>query len=222
MMKIVGFFGSKGGTGKSTLSHLLAYGAALHEVPAIVVHTDARAPEQHVKRPYHYFDGRDPARLYGLLERAKGAEASGLCILDGAGNRPDVAATLAKAADLVLIPCGIGGQDAAMALVDLARLPGAWVVINRFPMLPKHPRRQKAEDYIQQLPAARTLCRLGESVAADRFTESDRQPWTTPGTRVNNAARALYRRVEQSLAGQGADPLARQAPRGRSNQSIQG
>lgn len=202
MMQIVGFFGSKGGTGKSTLSHLLAYGAALKQVPAVVVHTDGREPEQHQGRPYHYFDGRDPARLYALLERAKGTESSGLCILDGAGNRPDVASTLAKAADLVLIPCGIGGQDAAMALVDLGRLPGSWVVVNRFPIVPKHPRRQKAEDYIKQLPAERILCRLGESVAADRLTESDRRPWTTPSTRVSNAARELYQRVTRSLAGQ--------------------
>ena len=84
-MQIVGFFGSKGGTGKSTLSHLLAYGAALHDVPAVVVHTDAREPEQHQGRPYHYFDGREPARLYALLERAKAPESSGLCILDGGG-----------------------------------------------------------------------------------------------------------------------------------------
>ena len=196
-MQIVGFFGSTGGTGKSTLSHLLAYGAALHDVPAVVVHTDAREPEQHQGRPYHYFDGREPARLYALLERAKAPESSGLCILDGGGNRQGVATTLSKAADLVLIPCGIGGQDASMALVDLQLLPDAWIVLNRFPM-PKHPRRAKAEAYIAQLPQERILCRLGESVAADRFTESDHQPWTTPSTRVSNAARELYRRVVQT------------------------
>jgi chromosome partitioning protein len=197
-MKVVAFFGTKGGTGKSTLSHLLAYGASLHGLAALVVHTDARAPEVHQGRPYHYFDGRDPARLYALLERAKSTDA-GLCVIDGAGNRPGLSATLAKAADLVLIPCGIGGQDAPLALADLAQLPAAWLIINRWPTLPKHPRRPKAEAYIAQLPAERILCRLGESVAADRFTEPDLKPWTTPSARVNSAARAIYRRIADQL-----------------------
>lgn len=198
-MKIVAFFGTKGGTGKSTLSHLLAYGASLHGLAALVVHTDAREPERHEGRPYHYFDGRDPARLYALLERAKGAEA-GLCVIDGAGNRPGLTAILAKAADLVLIPCGIGGQDAPLALADLAQLPDAWLIVNRWPILPKHPRRPKAEAYIAQLPAERVLCRLGESVAADRFTESDTVSWRTPSPKVNNTARSLYSRVAARLA----------------------
>ena len=197
-MKIVAFFGTKGGTGKSTLSHLLAYGASLHGLAALVVHTDARAPERHEGRPYHYFDGREPAKLYAALERAKTA-AAGLCIIDGAGNRPGLTVTLAKAADLVLIPCGIGGQDAPLALADLAQLPDAWLIVNRWPTLPKHPRRPKAEAYIAQLPRERVLCRLGESAAADRFTESDRDPWIAPNTRVTSAARALYLRVAAHL-----------------------
>lgn len=197
-MKLVAFFGTKGGTGKSTLSHLLAYGAALHGQAALVVHTDVREPERHQRRPYHYFDGRDPAQLYALLATAK-RETPGLCVIDGGGNRPGVSATLAKAADLVLIPCGIGGQDATLALADLAHLPGAWIVVNRWPTLPKHPRRAKAEAYLAQLPPARILCRLGESVAAERFTESDATPWTTPSTRVTTAARALYGRIAKQL-----------------------
>ncbi len=197
-MKIVAFFGTKGGTGKSTLSHLLAYGAALQGLPALVVHTDARDPERHRGRPYHYCDGRNPARLDAALERAKGADA-GLCVLDGGGNRPAVAEVLSKAADLVLIPCGIGGQDAVLALGDLAALPDSWLVVNRWPMTPKHPRRPKAEAYIARLPAGRILCRLGESAAADRFTESDTTPWITPSPRVNGAARSLYSRVAGRL-----------------------
>jgi hypothetical protein len=199
-MIIVAVFGSKGGTGKSTLSHLLALGAALCDEPALVIHTDAREPETHRGRPYHFFDGRDPSRLYAALERAKTA-AGGIAVLDGGGNRPGVAEVLAKAADLVLVPCGIGGQDAPMALADLATLPGAWVVVNRWPMLPKHPRRKKAEVYIGQIPRDRILCRLGESAAADRLTESDtdERPWITPPARVTHAARLFYRAVNSHL-----------------------
>jgi hypothetical protein len=126
-VKIVACFGTKGGTGKRTLSHLLAYGASLHGLAALVVQTD---------RPGR--SGADPRRL--------------------ADRQP------------------LG------------------------PTLPKHPRRPKAEAYIAQLPRERVLCRLGESVAADRFTESDRAPWTTPSARVTTAARALYRRIADQLA----------------------
>lgn len=199
-MKIVAVFGSKGGTGKSTLAHLLALGGALHGQPALVIHTDARDPERHEGRPYYYVDGRDPRRLYAALERAKAA-VDGIAVLDGGGNRPGISEILARAADLVLIPCGIGGQDATMALADLAALPKAWVVINRWPTLPKHPRRPKAAAYIAQLPAGRILCRLGESAAADRLTESDTEerPWAALPTRVTHAARLFYGAVSYRL-----------------------
>lgn len=201
-MKVVALFGSKGGTGKSTLAHLLALGAALHDQPSLVIHTDAREPERHEGRPYHFFDGRDPRRLYAALERAKSATA-GLAVLDGGGNRTGVAEILAKAADLVLVPCGIGGQDSTMALADLAVLPGAWIVVNRFPMLPKHPRRRKAEAYLSVIPRERIICRLGESAAVDRLTESDTEthPWVTPPTRVLSAARTFYSIVYAKLSG---------------------
>ena len=199
-MKLVGFFGSKGGTGKSTLAHLLALGSALHGRPALVIHTDARDPERHEGRPYHYLDGRDPRRLYAALERAKAA-ADGIAVLDGGGNRTGIAGVLAQACDLVLIPCGIGGQDAPMAIADLAALPGSWIVINRWPMVPLHPRRPKAAAYIAQLPVDRILCRLGESAAADRLTESDTEehPWGALPTRVNHAARLFYSAVSYRL-----------------------
>jgi MinD superfamily P-loop ATPase len=198
-MDVVGFFGSKGGTGKSTLSHLLALGAAMANRPALVIHTDAREPERHQERPYHYMDGRDPKRLHAILERAKSPDKPGLCIIDGAGNRQNVAEVLARATDLVLVPCGIGGQDAALALSDIERLSGSLIVVNHWPM-PKHPRRQKAERYISQIPSERILLKLGEGASADRFTESDLEPWQTPPARVNSAARALYSRVAQHLS----------------------
>lgn len=199
-MKIVGLFGSKGGTGKSTLSHLLALGCAMHGRPALVIHTDARDPERHEGRPYHYLDGRDPRTLYAALERAKAA-SDGIAVIDGGGNRAGIAGVLAQACDLVLIPCGIGGQDATMAIADLEALPGAWIVINRWPMLPLHPRRPKAAAYIAQLPVDRILCRLGESAAADRLTESDSEehPWAALPTRVTHAARQFYSAVSDRL-----------------------
>jgi hypothetical protein len=88
-----------------------------------------------------------------------------------------------------------------MALADLAALPGAWIVVNRWPMVPKHPRRAKAAAYIAQLPVDRILCRLGESAAADRLTESDTEehPWGALPPRVTHAARSFYSAVNHHL-----------------------
>lgn len=91
------------------------------------------------------------------------------------------------------------------------QLPGAWLVVNRWPMLPKHPRRPKADAYTAQLPRERILCRLGESAAADRFTEPDREPWTTPRTRVISAARACICASPTSL-GRAATIKVQNAP----------
>lgn len=201
-MNIVLFSGRKGGTGKTTLAHLAAYGAVLSGVPGVVVHTDARAPLTMQGRPYQYIDGRAPEDLHAVLSWAQASAGAGLVVVDGAGNRPAVAELLAPAADLVLIPCGIGGEDAAMALADLDAMPGAWIIVNRWPMTPGHARRRKAEGYIGQLPAERILCRLGESASADRFSESDVAPWRTPSPRVNSAARRLFARVAMQLAAQ--------------------
>ncbi|HYN76361.1 MAG TPA: hypothetical protein VES73_01040, partial [Lamprocystis sp. (in: g-proteobacteria)] len=49
-----------------------------------------------------------------------------------------------------------------LALADLEQIPAAWLIVNRWPTLPKHPRRPKAEAYIAQLPRERILCRMGE------------------------------------------------------------
>ena len=45
----------------------------------------------------------------------------------------------------MVLPCGIGGRDARLALADMVQTPDAWLMINRWPTLPEHPRRAKIE-----------------------------------------------------------------------------
>lgn len=94
----------------------------------------------------------------------------------------------------------LAGRSSSMTRF-MERLPGAMIIANRFPMLPKHPRRTKAERYISQIPREKIVCRLGENAAADRFTESDVEPWITPSARVNSAARGLYSKIAAKLGG---------------------
>jgi len=195
-MKIIAFFGRKGGSGKSTLSHLTAYGAAFRGVPALVIHTDDREVETHINRPYHYQDGRDEKKLIKLLEYAK-STSDGICIIDGAGNRPKLDAILIKVADLVLIPCGVGGQDAKLALDDLKRLKNSKIILNHWPSK-NHPRRKKAEQYINKIPKNKIFARVGDSQGVDRLTEDDESEFQTLPTRINKFARSLYDAIEHN------------------------
>src|SRR5512143_2662276 len=101
-MQVIAIVSSKGGTGKSTLAHALAWGATLGQAMGIMVHTDQRPPLNSTGRPYGYIDGRTPERLVQVLEDAVRHE--GLLIIDGGGNRPAFDQIIAQAADLVLVP----------------------------------------------------------------------------------------------------------------------
>ncbi len=76
---------TKGGVGKTSISHLLALGAAWKNVPAHLMHTDKRTPIQVNGRPYLCYDARNPETLAHLMGSA--VSKNGLCIIDSGGNR---------------------------------------------------------------------------------------------------------------------------------------
>lgn len=193
-MKVITIFGSKGGTGKSTLAHALAFGATLRGEMGIVVHTDNRPPVDCTGRPYGYVDGRDPEHIVRVLENAKQHE--GLLVIDGGGNRPAFDSVIAQAADLVLVPVTLNAEDIRLASSDLERLPEAWAIFNRWPV--NWFARAVAERYATRLPQERCLGRLIE-VGSVRVFLDDADPWQTPPTRTNNFARALYGMVWETL-----------------------
>ena len=85
--KLVFFGGSKGGVGKSTISHLACLGAILCNQPAAYVLTD---PDREIRgkgRPYDVFDGTQPDSLAKILKGEQGT-SDGWLIIDGGGNRP--------------------------------------------------------------------------------------------------------------------------------------
>jgi cellulose biosynthesis protein BcsQ len=134
MARVVALGGSKGGTGKSTMAHLLAHGAGSLQraIPAVVITTD---PEDRLlgdQRRYLVVDGRTSAKLADELQRLLPVNRL-LIIIDGAAARPDLDAVVADIADLVLIPFGPSAQDAERAAANLAALPKAVALPNRWP-----------------------------------------------------------------------------------------
>jgi chromosome partitioning protein len=124
MTNIVYIAGGKGGTGKTTTSHLACLGAILRNQPAAYVLTD---PERKVRgdgRPYGVLDGRMPDMLAHILN-ANRSTLNGWLIIDGGGNRPAFDAELAAEAGLCLLPFRASEEDLDTVATDLQRLPTA-------------------------------------------------------------------------------------------------
>lgn len=194
-MKLVAILGSKGGTGKTTLAHTLSYGATLAGHPTTLVHTDQRPP---VKggRPYEYVDcSRNYAQITKLIKDR--ADQDGFLIIDGAGNRPHLDIWLTGSMDLVLVPVTNSAEDVRCALQDLARFddPRVRVVVNRWPA--NRLVRMVMQRYVNELPDSRIAGLLPEVGGVRVFLED--RDWETPGTKVNNQARRMFRLVEQNL-----------------------
>ena len=196
-MKSVAILGSKGGTGKSSLSHCLAYGAHLFGLDVAMVHTDQRPPIKG-ERPYQYLDASaNYSQVVTLIRQSENDE--GLLVVDGAGNRPHVDLWVARSVDLVLVPVTNSAEDVRCAMNDLSRFanPNAHIVVNRWPA--NRLVRMVMQRYVDQLPASRVIGKLPEVGAMRHFLDDGE--WHTPPTKVNNAARRLYRMVNTMLEG---------------------
>lgn len=156
MAKVVALTGSKGGTGKSSLSHLLGHGAGSlpHAIPAVVITTDPEDELLEDERRYLVVDGRSPTKLANELERLLPMEKL-LIIIDGAAGRPDLDALVSQIADIVLVPFGPSAQDASRAAANLTALPKAVGLPNRWPSHPGVAKR--ARRWLEALPAKRRL-----------------------------------------------------------------
>ncbi|MGF7213104.1 cellulose biosynthesis protein BcsQ [Skermanella aerolata] len=157
MAKIVSFLGEKGGSGKSSLSHLLAHGLGSlpRSIDAVVVSTDPHDEVNELPRRYYYVDGRDHAKLPNLLRTLNDRSDRLVVIVDGAANRLAVDQAMDRVADLILIPFGPSYPDATRAAKHLQRLPDAIGVPNRWPTHPGV--RKTADELLRLLPADRLL-----------------------------------------------------------------
>jgi chromosome partitioning protein len=158
-MKTLAIIAQKGGSGKSTIAvHLAAY-ANSRKIRATLIDLDPQAST------YDWNQGRtdnDPhspklhcvrAHERDLPKAIEQAEATGakLLIIDTAPHSNRDAATAAKLADFVLMPCKPARFDlkALMSTADIAKLSNtpAAVVINHAP--PVGPKAERAREVIE-------------------------------------------------------------------------
>jgi cellulose biosynthesis protein BcsQ len=200
-MKGLAIVSTKGGVGKTSISHLIALGAAWKNTPAYLMHTDDREPIRVQGRPYMYYDARDPETLSRLIGAA--VNQDGLCIIDSGGNRPEFDQWIASAVDMVLIPVTPDPEAVDMALEHMKRLEeyGASNVCFLLNMVSSN-RNEKMRDntkYFSRLPKNKIIGEVAKISAVKRLRENDKTNFETPPTNVNNLSRQLFFMVKGAL-----------------------
>ncbi len=170
MAQIICVLGNKGGTGKTTLSHMISHGMALLGKRVVCVLTDPereRLSKDH--RPYLPFDARDADDLSRAVATLNHVD-DWFGVIDGGGNRSDDDSRLAGMADLVLLPFRDSHEDMRTVLRDLEWMPRAWGLPSQWPAAPAARREAQASidallgsfqnrllDPIPYLPASKLL-----------------------------------------------------------------
>lgn len=151
MSHSVYFGGQKGGSTKTTTSHLVCLGAILHKQPAAYVLTDPNRQLKEEGRPYSVLDGRQPGDLAKILG-AIDTHRNGWWIVDGGGNRPAFDAEMAQVVDLVILPFRDSEEDLEAVTRDLHAYPNALAWPCAWPTNDKA--RQTAKHFIEALSLA--------------------------------------------------------------------
>jgi len=122
-VQIISIVGTKGGTGKTTASHMLAHGAALDGLTnAMLVTTDDREILEVDRRRYQIYDCRGEAELIDLVSALTTTDdfAGWTVVLDGGGNRPAVDDLLVQISDAVLLATRDSAEDLRQLIANLA------------------------------------------------------------------------------------------------------
>ena len=198
MAQIVCIIGIKGGTGKTTLSHMLAHGLGLFGKCTVAVLTDAlRQNLAKINRDYLPFDARRPENLDKVVAKLKCVE-NWYGVIDGGGNRPEMDAKLARLADLVLLPFRDSHEDIRTVVQDLQRFPSAYALPSQWPTNPWQ--RESAERTLERMLAS-FRGRVLEPVHAQSATKvllEHELPAQLPAA-LNNKCRMLALQVMELL-----------------------
>lgn len=136
MAHIVCFIGNKGGTGKTTLTHMLSHGLGLLSHHAVAVMTDLdREPLAKANRRYLPFDARAEDNLEKVVAKLRAVD-SWIGVIDGGANRPEMDARLHDLAALTLLPFRESHEDIRTVLRDLERFPDAYALPSQWPTNP--------------------------------------------------------------------------------------
>lgn len=136
MADIICVIGNKGGTGKTTLSHMLCQGFGLLGQRSVCVLTDTfREPLDPQGRRYLVADARSREALAKVVDKIRSLKAW-MGVIDGGGNRTEMDRRLYGVADLVLLPFRDSHEDIRTVIRDLEMFPRAYAIPTQWPTNP--------------------------------------------------------------------------------------
>ncbi len=212
MADIICVIGNKGGTGKTTLSHMLCQGMGLLGQRSVCVLTDThREPLDPADRRYLIADARSREALSKVVDKIRGLNAW-LGVIDGGGNRTEMDRRLYGVADLVLLPFRDSHEDIRTVIRDLEMFPRAYAIPTQWPT--NAWQREAAEKTVADLlaPYRDRILDPVFSLSASKVLLQKHLPASLP-TQLTNACRTVAHQVVDLLQLPIEDaPLAGMAP----------
>lgn len=136
MERLICVIGNKGGTGKTTVTHMLCHGLGLLGWRAIAILTDAaRQPLSKQGRRYIPVDGREPEALEKIVAKLQ-TSPDWLAVIDGGGNRPALDRKFYEMSEMALLPFRDSPEDVRTVMDDLESFPKAYGLPSQWPTNP--------------------------------------------------------------------------------------
>lgn len=194
MADIICVIGNKGGTGKTTLSHMLSHGLGLLGQRSVCVLTDTyREPLDPAGRRYLVADARSREALGKVTDKIRSLKAW-LGVIDGGGNRTEMDRRLYGLADLVLLPFRDSHEDIRTVIRDLEMFPRAYAIPTQWPTNPWQ--RDAAQKTVQEMlaPYHDRILDPVHALSASKVLLQKQLPAPLPSA-LNNASRGVARQV---------------------------
>lgn len=198
MADIICVIGNKGGTGKTTLSHMLCQGLGLLGQRSVCVLTDTdREPLDPVNRRYLTADARNRVALARVVDKIRSLEAW-LGVIDGGGNRTEMDHHLYGLADLVLLPFRDSHEDIRTVIRDLERFPQAYAVPMQWPtnVWQRDAAERTVHEFLQ--PYQDRILDPVSALSASKLLLQKQLPFSLP-TALNTACRNVSAQVVELL-----------------------
>jgi len=194
--KLICVIGNKGGTGKTSITHMLCHGFGLLGKRSIAVLTDtSREPLLRGNRGYTPVDGRTPEKLEKIMEKLE-TMPDWIAVIDGGANRPEIDTQLYEASRVALLPFRDSHEDIRAVRHDLENFPQAFGVPSQWPTNPwQQMAAEKTLDTLMQDFRSRLLEPV-YTVSSSKLLLESQVPPDLP-TVLNNVCRGL---AKQALA----------------------
>ncbi len=198
MKKLICVIGNKGGTGKTSITHILCHGFGLLGLRAIAILTDPlRDPLFRADRGYTPIDGRTPDQLEKILNKLE-TMPDWIGVIDGGANRTEMDKQLYETSTLTLLPFRDSHEDIRTVRHDLEKYEKSYGIPSQWPTNPW-----------QQMAAEHTLDELMQDyrprllepvymVSSSKLLLESQIPHELP-TVLNNVCRGLAKQTLELL-----------------------